>query len=203
MKPLIRLLTMCLAAGGILLSAQSADAQSRIATIDLRKVFDDYWKTKQADARLKENAAVKDEEKAQMLDRLKQGDENYQALLESANDQAVSVAEREKRRKDAEAKLQELQRMQQNVQAFDRSARAELGEQQARMRENILGEIQKVIDSKARAGNYQLVLDVAGMSKSDTKIVLFHSGENDLTEEILTEMNSTAPPALQGGTPRE
>jgi Skp family chaperone for outer membrane proteins len=124
-------------------------------------------------------------------------------LLESANDQAVSVAEREKRRKDAEAKLQELQRMQQNVQAFDRSARAELGEQQARMRENILGEIQKVIDSKARAGNYQLVLDVAGMSKSDTKIVLFHSGENDLTEEILTEMNSTAPPALQGGTPRE
>jgi outer membrane protein len=203
MKPLIRLLTMCLAAWGILLSAQSADAQSRIATIDLRKVFDDYWKTKQADARLKENAAVKDEEKAQMLDRLKQGDENYQALLESANDQAVSVAEREKRRKDAEAKLQELQRMQQNVQAFDRSARAELGEQQARMRENILGEIQKVIDSKARAGNYQLVLDVAGMSKSDTKIVLFHSGENDLTEEILTEMNSTAPPALQGGTPRE
>jgi outer membrane protein len=203
MKPLIRLLTMCLVAGGILLSAQSADAQSRIATIDLRKVFDDYWKTKQADARLKENAAVKDEEKAQMLDRLKQGDENYQALLESANDQAVSVAEREKRRKDAEAKLQELQRMQQNVQAFDRSARAELGEQQARMRENILGEIQKVIDSKARAGNYQLVLDVAGMSKSDTKIVLFHSGENDLTEEILTEMNSTAPPALQGGTPRE
>lgn len=203
MKPLIRLLTMCLVAGGILLSAQSADAQSRIATIDLRKVFDDYWKTKQADARLKENAAVKDEEKAQMLDRLKQGDENYQALLESANDQAVSVAEREKRRKDAEAKLQELQRMQQNVQAFDRSARAELGEQQARMRENILGEIQKVIDTKARAGNYQLVLDVAGMSKSDTKIVLFHSGENDLTEEILTEMNSTAPPALQGGTPQE
>jgi Skp family chaperone for outer membrane proteins len=154
-------------------------------------------------ARLKENAAVKDEEKSQMLDRLKQGDQEYQALLESANDQAVSVAEREKRRKDAEAKLQELQRMQQNVQAFDRSARAELGEQQARMRENILGEIQKVIDSKARAGNYQLVLDVAGMSKSDTKIVLFHSGENDLTEEILTEMNSTAPPALQGGTPRE
>ncbi|HVR36444.1 MAG TPA: OmpH family outer membrane protein [Methylomirabilota bacterium] len=203
MKPLIRLLTMCLVAGGILLSTQSADAQSRIATIDLRKVFDDYWKTKQADARLKENAAVKDEEKAQMLDRLKQGDQDYQALLESANDQAVSVAERERRRKDAEAKLQELQRMQQNVQAFDRSARAELGEQQARMRENILGEIQKIIDSKARAGNYQLVLDVAGMSKSDTKIVLFHSGENDLTEEILTEMNSTAPPALQDGTPRE
>lgn len=203
MKPLIRLLTMCLVAGGILLSAQSADAQSQIATIDLRKVFDDYWKTKQADARLKENAAVKDEEKAQMLDRLKQGDQDYQALLESANDQAVSVAERERRRKDAEAKLQELQRMQQNVQAFDRSARAELGEQQARMRENILGEIQKVIDSKARAGNYQLVLDVAGMSKSDTKIVLFHSGENDLTEEILTEMNSTAPPALQGESPRE
>lgn len=203
MKPLIRLLTMCLVAGGILLSAQSADAQSRIATIDLRKVFDDYWKTKQADARLKENAAVKDEEKAQMLDRLKQGDQDYQALLESANDQAVSVAERERRRKDAEAKLQELQRMQQNVQAFDRSARAELGEQQARMRENILGEIQKIIDSKARAGNYQLVLDVAGMSKSDTKIVLFHSGENDLTEEILTEMNSTAPPALQGGSSRE
>jgi hypothetical protein len=35
------------------LLSSSAWAQGRIATIDLRKVFDSYWKTKQAQARRK------------------------------------------------------------------------------------------------------------------------------------------------------
>ena len=37
----------------ISLLGSSASAQTRIGTVDLRKIFDSYWKTKQADAALK------------------------------------------------------------------------------------------------------------------------------------------------------
>ena len=93
--------------GLLLLSLLSSPAwgQGRIATIDLRKVFDGYWKTKQADAALKDRAADMEKEHKNMLDDWKKAKEDYQGLLAGANDQAVSSEEREKRKKAAEEKL--------------------------------------------------------------------------------------------------
>src|SRR2546426_3086307 len=75
----------------ISLLSSSAWAQGRLATIDLRKVFDNYWKTKQADAALKDRAADMEKEHKNMLDDWKKAKEDYQALLAGANDQAVST----------------------------------------------------------------------------------------------------------------
>src|SRR5262252_2970762 len=79
----------------------SAWAQTKIATIDLRKVFDNYWKTKQADAALKDRAADMEKEHKNMLEDWKKAKEDYQGLLAGSNDQAVSQDEREKRKKAA------------------------------------------------------------------------------------------------------
>src|SRR5678809_1237747 len=68
----------------------SAMAQNRIATIDLRKVFDGYWKKKQAEAALKERQSDIEKEDRNMVDDYKKAKEEYQSLLTSANDQAVS-----------------------------------------------------------------------------------------------------------------
>src|SRR5215467_14673696 len=89
----------------MLLLGSSAWAQGRIATIDLRKVFDNYWKTKQADAALKDRAADMEKEHKNMLDDWKKAKEDYQGMLAGANDQAVSSDEREKRKRSAEEKL--------------------------------------------------------------------------------------------------
>ena len=76
--------------------ASSASAQGRIATIDLRKVFDNYWKTKQADASLKDRAADMEKEHKNMLEDWKKAKDEYQSFLSGANDQARSSDEREK-----------------------------------------------------------------------------------------------------------
>src|SRR6188472_1458287 len=86
----------------------SAWAQGRVATVDLRKVFDTYWKTKQASTTLKNKAADLEKEHKNMLDDWKRGKEEYQTLLTGANDQAVSSDERAKRKKAAEDKLRDI-----------------------------------------------------------------------------------------------
>src|SRR5882762_7330523 len=86
----------------------TAWAQTRVATVDLRKLFDGYWKTKQADAALKDRAADLDKEYNGLRDDHKKLTEEYQKTLADANDPAVSSEERDKRKKTAEAKLKDI-----------------------------------------------------------------------------------------------
>src|SRR5213594_3533896 len=90
------------------LLAGSASAQTKIATIDLRKVFDFYWKTTQATAALKESAADMEKEDKKLLEEYNKLKENYQKILSSANDAAIAPEEKEKRKKAAETKLLEI-----------------------------------------------------------------------------------------------
>src|SRR6185503_11122549 len=72
--------------------------QPKIGTVDLKKVFDGYYRTKQCDVLLQNSGADADKVLAGMLDEYKKGQQEYNKLIESANDQAVSADEREKRK---------------------------------------------------------------------------------------------------------
>src|SRR6478672_6583303 len=88
--------------------AATAQAQPKIATVDLRKIFEGYYKTKQADAQLRERGTDAEKQYSGMLEDYKKANEDYKKLVESANDQAVASEERDKRKKSAEAKVLEL-----------------------------------------------------------------------------------------------
>src|SRR5581483_11402435 len=127
-----------IAAGLILmfLLAAPAMAQSRIATVDLRKLFDDYWKRKQAEVALKQRGNELDKEfKAQMDDYNKTKDD-YTKLLAAANDQSVTPEERDKRKSAAEAKLLEIKTSENTIRTFENTARDQLDSQKKRMRDS-------------------------------------------------------------------
>jgi outer membrane protein len=193
-----------LAGLALLLFSLSLQAQPKIAILDLKKIFDGYYKTKQADTQLKERATDSEKLLKGMIDDYQKANEEYKKLIDSANDQAVSVDERDKRKKSAESKLLEIQQIEKDVTAFRRTTQNTLEEHKRRMRDKILGEIREVIDVKAKSGNYALVLDTAAESINQTPIVLYTNGANDLTEEILTQINATAPlGALKSGDVQE
>jgi len=183
---------------GIILTvllAGSAYGQVRgIGTVDLKKVFDGYWKTKQASAGLKDRAADMEKEHKNMLDDYRKAREDYQTLLASASDQAVSAEEREKRKKSSEDKLKYLKDQEDVITQYERQARTTLDEQQRRMRENILGEIRTIINGKAKTAGYTLVLDSSAETGINTPIVVYSNNpEADLTVDVLKELNATAP----------
>ena len=184
---------IALALGAALVLPASAQNQ-KIGTIDLRKVFDNYWKTKQADANLKDEAAGLDKERKTMVDDFQKKQEEYKKLQDSASDSAVSTEEREKRKKAAEDMLLKLRDLENNVKQFDAQARTTLGEKQRRMRDNLLGEIKDVIKAKAKVGGYSLILDTAAESVNNTPILLFNNGGSDVTDEVLKDLNVNAPP---------
>ena len=188
--PSVRTLCLGLALAGL---AWAAQAQPKIAIINLKTVFDGYWKTKQSDVSIKDRQGEFEKERKKMVEDYQKANEDYRKMSESASDPAVSTEERDRRKKTAEGKLLEIKEIEQNIQQFDRQFRSQITDQIKRMRDNIMREIREVVTSKARAANYSLVLDAAAESFNQTPVLLFNSGTPDLTEEVLTELNAKAP----------
>jgi len=198
MKKLALLFTAALLlAGPIQVVAQD----TKIAVVDLKKVFDGYWKTKQADLNLKERAAELEKRHKEMIEDHKKARDDYQKLLDNANDKALALTERDRRKADAEAKLREIREIEESIQQFDRSARTQIGEQQRNMRDKLVVEIRESLNSLARGKGYAAVLDSSAPlppapGVSVTPFLLFSDGLPDMTDALIEQLNASAPAAV-------
>ncbi len=168
-----------------LLLTGAAHADAKIAIIDLQRVFTNYYKTIQANTQI-------EEQKSEIKKRTQEMADDYA----KANDQAVSTDEREKRKNAAEKKYQEMREIEQTAKLYQNNSEESLALQIRRMRDRILGDIRDLVEAKAKAGGYSLVIDVAADGASHTPVVLYNNGQNDISEEILSQLNAGAPPGV-------
>lgn len=192
MKTIVkRFLPLVLLAGFL---TGSAFAETRIGTVDLQKIFSKYWKREQAEAALKERGAEMDKDYKALMDDYNKTKDDYGKLLAAANDQTVTAEERDKRKTAAESKLLEIKTAENTVQTFARNAQEQIESQKKRMRDTILQEIRTAITAKAKAQAFTIVIDITGETALGTPFVLYTSGENDMTDDILKQLNVAAPP---------
>jgi outer membrane protein len=188
------LLTLALQPTLLLGAADTKAAELRIATVDLKKVFDDYYKTKLADASIKDEASGLEKDMKALADDHDRAVTDYKKAIDEANNQAVSAEEREKRKKEAEGKLIKVNDLRQSLEQFRSTARNNLDEKLRQTRDKILNEIKLVVSNLAKTTGYTLVLD---SSTSDPggrpAVVLYSNGENDLTARVIAQLNANAP----------
>ena len=178
----------------------SALAQTKVATVDMQKLFVNYYKTKQAQAAILDlvNQLTKDDNGYK--DDLKKATDDYQQLLAQANDQAISADERTRRKQAAAEKLKHLEESRTAIDQFDRTAQSRLDEQRQHMSEKIRADIQSHVDAAAKAGGYAIVLNTAseGISIGSATMnvpssVIYSISEVDLTAVVLKQLNAGAP----------
>lgn len=181
----------------MLLISTSAFAEYRIATVDLGRVFTNYWKTKQAQVAIDEKKSDFEKRGKEMMADFDKAKEEYQKLTDSMNDPAVSSQERDKRKKAADDKLKDLKDQNDKINEFGRMADTNIRESLNRTRDNILADIRAVISAKAKADGYTLVIDTASQSVNGTPVILYNvPGDNDLTEAVIKQINVGAPADL-------
>lgn len=189
-------LTRTLLAGltvAFLAASATAQTTTRLAVVNMKTVFDGYWKTKQSDATVKEREAEFKVERQKMEKDYERLNSEFRELDNGSRDPAIS-ADEQKRRKDlASSKLLEIREIEQSVQNFDRNFRQQIADQITRMRENIFRDIREVVDARAKAASYGLVLNTAA-EITQIPVFLYVSGIPDLTQDVLTELNAKAPP---------
>jgi Skp family chaperone for outer membrane proteins len=175
------------------LSTVATSAQSKIAVIDMKVVFDGYWKTKQASVTFEDRKKDYADQHQKMIDQYQAANEDYRKVRETASEAAISTGEKERRNKSAEEKLKEIQKLEKDIRDHQKSMEGNLTETRFRLRRNILREIQDLINTKSKTEGYTLVLDSASEGINQTPVVLFSNGANDITEDILLKLNETAP----------
>lgn len=172
----------------LIATAVSASAQTKIATVDMKKLFNGYYKTKLAQTSLENRRAELRKEVKDMADGLDKAQTDYKQLLDQANDPAISADERDKRKQAAADKAKDINNSRSSIEQFQRQAEAQLADQSQRMSANLVGEIQKAVASKAKAGGYAIVLNSASL-----ETVVYAGTENDITATVLDQLNAGAP----------
>lgn len=176
-----------------LLSA-SASAQSvtiRIGTVDMKKVFESYYKTKDAESKINE---ARNNAKKELEDRMDQA----KKLLEEVKklDEDIARPELGKEAKDSKTKSRgekagELQTMDREIREFQSSREKQLQEQSVRMRGGIVDEINKVVTDKVKADGYDIVFDKSGPSLNGVPILLYAKESYDFTTDVVTALNKS------------
>jgi outer membrane protein len=185
-----------LAVPGLLLLAAlpgSALAQGRIATVDLGRVLDNYFKKRQAEAILKERIDEADSDIKKMVDDLKKIKDDYDTVFKTINEPAISPAERDKRENDATDKKRRFNDMQAALDDYSRSSKLRLQEHRNRLMGGLLGDITNAISAKAKTAGFSMVIDTAAVSVSGAPIIAYSNRENDITDAILSQLNAAAP----------
>lgn len=163
--------------------------ESKVAVIDLERTFDEYYKTKTADAQLKEQAEDFTSERKALIEEYDALQKYFDTVREEAQNRALSEEVRDVKRNEAEAKLMELQEYENKIRRFDQSRKKQLDEQSIQMRTRIVDEIKEQLQTYAVNQGYSLVIDYSGQSRNGVPIVLYSEDRMDITDEVLALIN--------------
>ncbi len=146
---------------------QPAVAQEgrRIAYINVSKVFDSYYETKEAEEKLQKEAEKKNGERDKLVDKINKLKDETALLSEEAR----------------EKKSVELNREMRALQDFDRETRLSLQRKRDDMMKKIFKKINNAIEGYGRQSDYDIILD--------DRVLIYANETIDITDEIIEVLN--------------
>jgi outer membrane protein len=188
----------CLAAAVACLGWTGARAaDTRIVFVNMDRIFNEFYKTKLADAQLKEQAAQVMEERKKLQTDFEKLQADFNKLRDDAQNTALTEEVRAQRRTSAEEKMIEVRDYEQKVRRFDETRRKQMEDQSRRMRKRIVDEIRDTIQTYARNQMFSAVLDVSGQTLNGIETVIYTEPRIEITGEIIDVLNRGRP-AEQG-----
>ena len=150
----------------VLFSVPAFAADTKLAFVDLSRLFDEYYKTKDYDVVLE--GKQKDFEKARntKIDAIKESEGKLSLLAEDKK----AVAEKD------------VEKLKSDLLEYDRQQKADLTKERNEKIREILLEIEKVVSDYAAAQNYSMILN--------DRVLIFGEKTLDVTEPILKKLNN-------------
>ena len=183
-----------LALGGALTS--TGKAEMKVGTIDMQKVFTAYYKTHEAEDKLKDAQRAYKEELDQRMEAYKKNLDGINKLNEEINKPEQSSASKDQKAQERDSKISETKGLEKEISDFRTTREKQIQDQLKRMRDEIVEAIMKVVNEQVKAQNYDVVFDRSGFSANNIVPVLLYSKDNyDFSESVITKLNSSRPAA--------
>lgn len=165
----------------------------RIAVVNMKKVFENYYRRIEMDQKLKKIADVANAQLEAANDEMMKLKREFSVLDDNTKDIMLSSAERDRIREKAKQKYREWKDQEARCVELKDANDKKLKENYDTLRAMVLKEIQDEVQRRAVAGGYDLVLDLSGETFSGISAVIYASPTIDLTDEVLRELNKSKP----------
>ncbi|MEM9444084.1 MAG: OmpH family outer membrane protein [Verrucomicrobiota bacterium] len=184
------ILSLC---GALILGLTTeAIAELKIAIVDLEKVFNSYYKTEEAQARLKDQENSYKKELSDRQESFQKLMEQHRELKEAVEDPSLADSAKEDKLSRLKDKEQEIMSSRNKINEFLQTTRKLTMDQTQRMRSEILEEMDGTIKSITK-GKYNLVLDSTGKTLSGAPAIIHSEGIPDISDDIIAELNKSKP----------
>ncbi|MEO0054936.1 MAG: hypothetical protein RLZZ50_883, partial [Verrucomicrobiota bacterium] len=164
MKKLLASLCALAALAGLAASPAAAQPALKVAIVDMAKILDAHHKTEEQNAKLKSDEAKANEE----LEKInKEGQalvEQLRKMEEEGKNPALSTEAKEKLQGEMRAKIEEIQKKQNEVQSFRGNTQRSLQQRIQNFRKLMFEEISVTVTEVAKKKGATLVLDKSGPS---------------------------------------
>lgn len=179
-------------AAGVPAPASAQEGATRIVGVQLEKLFNEYYKTKRADAQLRSQAEEFNKERQTLISEAEAAQKEFTSLRDEAQSPALTEEARSAKRAQAEEKLLVIRGQESKIKQFEELRSKQLDEQSRRMRRGLVEEIHEAVRTFAKSRGYDLVLDLSGNSMNGVETVLYASVQLDITREVLDQINLAA-----------
>ena len=176
-------------------TAWAEGPSGRIVTVDLNRLFNEYYKTPIELKKLQELRESNSNDESAMLAEYRKLNDELVKLRDESEKPEYTAEVKEQKRKAMTDKLEEVRKSQQDIEEFHRTHLKAQEEQKALRQGNLLKEINDAIDKIARDAGYLMVFDKSGLTANGMPTILFSQNSADVTDDVLKVLNKNAPNA--------
>lgn len=168
----------------------AANAQVKIGTVDMNRVFSEYSKTKDAQAKYAEAEKAANDDLNNRVETLKKSMQEISALNAELE---KSDSGKEEKAKERDAKVAAARVLDREIADFRTAKQKSLQDQFLRMRKDIVDDIMKTVNDLVKAKAYDVVFDKSGLSAGAVPVVLYSRDDLDFSSEVIAALNKNVP----------
>ena len=188
-----KLLAFCLA--GFALSAGLMNAQElRVATVNVARVYDNYYKTIEFNAKMGSLRRLAQEElEAKQTELQTEANAIRARQQEASTNPLLSDEAKEQKQQELLAQIQAFRDREQKIAQWGEEKQLELNNQISEFRAAAVEDIRTAILSISADDNYDLVLDSSSLGRSGIPAVFFSHTKLDISNKVEALVNKDNP----------
>ncbi len=164
-------------------------AGSRIAVIDLERVFREYYKSRIAEDVIRQQAAAYRTYLNRLNEELRKLGEAARTAQSNALNIALAPAEKQKVEQEAVAARNAVREKEAEIKLFVDERSADMRRLETSKRTEIMTEIRRAVSRRAAAEGFDFVFDRSGKTMNDQPALLVYPERCDITNSVLRELN--------------
>jgi len=181
----------------------SGEAAPKIAVVSVSEAFEGYIRTKEAKEELQKKRKGLQDHLDALKGTLRGLEISQQALRKGLLKEGLEASRKDEIEAELERKRVQVEVQTNEIRNHVKKANTQVSTFWSKIQREILAEIRKEIEAVGKEKGLDLVFDSSGLTSTKVPALIYQSGQNDLTEEIVKRLNARAAEAGKKGGAEE